>query len=80
MEAEIDGDRPDSGLETGEEALDEWGTIVEENGYVGPFLNPQSAKGVGQAIDPLVGLPVGPFRIAVGNGQPFGKAAGRLCD
>jgi hypothetical protein len=80
VEAEIDGDRSDSGLETGEEALDEWGAVVEENGYVGPSPNSQSAKGIGQAIDPLVGLLVGPFRIAVSDGQPFGKAAGHLCE
>jgi hypothetical protein len=68
VKAEIDGHRPDTGLEAGEESLDELGAVVEEDGYVGPFPNPQSAKGVGQAIDPLVGLPVGPFGIAVSDG------------
>jgi len=68
MKTKIDGDSPNTSLEAGKEALDERGAVVEEDGYVGSFLNPQSAKRIGQAIDSLVGLPVGPFGIAVSDG------------
>ena len=50
MQAKIDGDRSDSGLETGKEGFEEFGAIVKKDGDIVPFLIPRLLKALANLL------------------------------